>query len=34
MEAGEANVSIDLLVRAMLATGAKPKDVGHAIAAA
>lgn len=34
MEAGEANVSIDLLVRAILATGGKPADVGHAIAAA
>ena len=34
MEAGEASVSLDLLVRAMLATGAKPSDVGHAIAAA
>lgn len=34
MEAAEANVSIDLLVRAILATGGKPADVGHAIAAA
>ena len=34
MEAGEAEVSIDLLVRAILATGAKPSDVGRAIAAA
>ena len=34
MEAAEADVSLDLLVRAMLATGAKPREVGHAIAAA
>ena len=34
MEAGEPDVSIDLLVRAMLATGAKPGEVGQAIAAA
>jgi ribosome-binding protein aMBF1 (putative translation factor) len=34
MEAGEPNVSLDLLVRAILATGGKPTDVGHAIAAA
>ena len=34
MEAGEGDVSLDLLVRAMLATGAKPREVGHAIAAA
>ncbi|MFZ5496964.1 MAG: helix-turn-helix domain-containing protein [Verrucomicrobiota bacterium] len=33
LEAGESNVSIDLLVRAMLATGAKPREVGAAIAA-
>ena len=33
IEAGEANVSFDLLVRAMLATGAKSKEVGLAIAA-
>ena len=33
IEAGESNVSIDLLVRAMLATGAKPREVGAAIAA-
>lgn len=33
IEAGETNVSIDLLVRAMLATGAKPREVGAAIAA-
>ncbi len=34
MEAGEADVSLDLLVRAMLATGANERDVAHAIAAA
>ena len=34
MEAGETDVSIDLLVRGMLATGAKPGEVGSAIAAA
>lgn len=34
MEAAERNVSLDLLVRAMLATGAKPKEVGHALAVA
>jgi len=33
IEAGESNVSFDLLVRAMLATGAKSRDVGQAIAA-
>jgi len=33
IEAGESNVSFDLLVRAMLATGAKPREVGEAIAA-
>ena len=33
IEAGESNVSFDLLVRAMLATGAKPREVGQAIAA-
>ena len=33
LEAGEQDVSIDLLVRAMLATGAKPRDVGRAFAA-
>jgi hypothetical protein len=33
MEAGEPNVSFDLLVRAMLATGAKPSEVGRAMAA-
>ena len=33
IEAGESNVSFDLLVRAMLATGAKPREVGAAIAA-
>lgn len=34
MEAGEADVSIDLLVRAMLNTGATARDLAHAIAAA
>ena len=34
MEAGEADVSLDLLVRGMLATGAKRGEVGSAIAAA
>jgi len=34
MEAGEATVSLDLLVRGMLATGANAGEVGHAIAAA
>jgi ribosome-binding protein aMBF1 (putative translation factor) len=33
LEAGEADVSFELLVRAMLATGAEPSDVGRAIAA-
>lgn len=33
LEAGESNVSLDLLVRAMLATGAKSREVGQAIAA-
>ena len=33
IEAAESNVSFDLLVRALLATGAKPRDVGQAIAA-
>lgn len=33
IEAGESNVSFDLLVRAMLATGAKPREVGAVIAA-
>lgn len=32
MEAGEPDVSIDLLVRALLVTGAKPREVGEAIA--
>ncbi len=32
IEAGESNVSFDLLVRALLATGAKPHEVGQAIA--
>jgi hypothetical protein len=34
MEAAEIDVSLDLLVRAILALGGKPADVGHAIAAA
>jgi DNA-binding XRE family transcriptional regulator len=34
MEAGAASVSLDLFVRAMLATGAKPADVGQAFAVA
>jgi ribosome-binding protein aMBF1 (putative translation factor) len=34
MEAAGADVSLDLLVRAMLATGAKPREVGHALAVA
>src|SRR4051812_10488870 len=33
LEAGEPNVSIDLLVRALLVTGAKPSEVGAALAA-
>ena len=33
IESGESNVSFDLLVRALLATGAKPREVGQAIAA-
>lgn len=33
MERGDASVSIDLLVRSLLAMGAKPKDVGRSIAA-
>lgn len=34
MEAADAEVSLDLLVRAILATGAKPSELGQAIAAA
>lgn len=34
MEAAEPAVSLDLLVRAVLATGAKPREVGRALAAA
>jgi hypothetical protein len=34
MESAESGVSLDLLVRAMLATGAKARDVGHALAVA
>jgi ribosome-binding protein aMBF1 (putative translation factor) len=33
LEAAEPNVSLDLLFRAMLATGAKVRDVGRLIAA-
>lgn len=31
-ETGDSSVSIELLVRAMLATGATPKDIGRTIA--
>jgi DNA-binding XRE family transcriptional regulator len=31
-ENGDASVSIELLIRAMLATGATPKDIGEVIA--
>ena len=31
METGHATVSIDLLVRSLLAIGASPKDIGRAI---
>jgi len=31
-ENGDRSVSIELLLRAMLATGATPQDIGHAIA--
>jgi len=33
-ENGEASVSIELLIRAMLATGATPQEIGQAIASA
>jgi ribosome-binding protein aMBF1 (putative translation factor) len=33
LEAGGSDVSLDLLIRAMLATGAAPRDVGRALAA-
>ena len=33
MERGDASVSIDLLVRSLLAMGAKPRDVGRYLAA-
>jgi hypothetical protein len=33
-EGGDASVSLELLVRAMLATGATPKEIGKAIAIA
>ena len=31
LEAAEPNVSLDLLVRALLATGAEPKEIGRAL---
>jgi len=31
METGDATVSIDLLVRSLLAIGASPMDIGRAI---
>ncbi len=31
-ENGDASVSIELLIRAMLATGATPQEIGHVIA--
>jgi len=31
METGDATVSIDLLVRSLLAIGASPKDIARAI---
>ncbi len=34
MEAAGPDVSVDLLVRGMLATGAKPREVGAALASA
>lgn len=33
-EGGDGSVSMELLVRAMLATGATPRDIGQAIAGA
>lgn len=33
-EGGDASVSVELLVRAMLATGATPREIGNAIAVA
>jgi hypothetical protein len=33
-EQGDASVSIELLIRAMLATGATPQDIGRVIATA
>ena len=33
-EGGDRSVSLDLLMRAMLATGATPKEIGAAIASA
>jgi hypothetical protein len=31
MEAGDASVSVDLLLRALFALGAKPKDIGSVL---
>jgi DNA-binding XRE family transcriptional regulator len=31
-ESGDSSVSIELLIRAMLATGASPQEIGHIIA--
>ena len=33
MEAGDPGVSLDLLIRALLATGAAPREIGRAISA-
>lgn len=33
MEAGDPSVSLDLLIRALLATGAAPRDIARAISA-
>lgn len=33
LEAADANVSLDLLVRALLATGAEPREIGRALVA-
>jgi alkylhydroperoxidase/carboxymuconolactone decarboxylase family protein YurZ len=33
-ESGDSSVSIELLIRAMLATGASPQEIGHIIASA
>ena len=34
IEAAEPNVSLDLLIRTLLATGARPRDVARVVAAA